>query len=62
MFLELKRSIVLNESTPVSKGTTSIKYTIDKNNCEDYFQTLANNIEKGCFDEFESELQNPEKV
>ena len=61
VFLELKRSIVLNESTPVSKGTTRIKYTIDKNNCEDYFQTLANNIEKGCFDEFESELQNPEK-
>ena len=61
VFLELERRIALNESTPGSKGTTSIKYTIDRNNCEDYFQTLSNNIENGYFAEFESELQNPEK-
>ena len=61
VFLELKRGIALNESTPGSKGTTSIKYAIDRNNCKDYFQILSNNIENGCFEEFESELQNPEK-
>ena len=60
VFLELKINVSFLNSPDSLRTGTSIKYKIDSQNCDDYFHTLSNKIEDGCFDEFETGLQNPD--
>jgi len=62
VYLKLKSfvNISLTEQNYGHTPDSIVKYNIDIRNSDAYFQTLYENIENGCFDEFEKELHNPE--
>ena len=62
VYLKLKSFVNISLTDPnyVPTPDSNVKYNIDVRNSEAYFQTLYENIENGCFDEFEEELRNPE--